>query len=91
MNEQKIPIFRKNRKPELDPELTREQVLVAKYLNTLRFRPRLWGVDEGEVWKALEKLTALYEDALTVERSRRELAQRKLEALQQRREEVHES
>ena len=65
--------------------LSREQFLVAKYISSLRFRRRLWGVDELEVWRAMEKLVSLYEDALTVERSRRELAQRQLEALQSRR------
>ena len=67
--------------------LSREQVLISKFIGNLSFRPRLWGVDEEEVWKALEKLTELYEDALVVERSKRELAQRKLEALQSRIEE----
>ena len=67
--------------------LSREQFLVAKYISSLRFRRRLWGVDELEVWRAMEKLASLYEDALTVERSRRELAQRQLEALKFRTEE----
>lgn len=89
MNDTIMAVFRRSRKAPEDTELTREQVLVSKYLSELRFSRRIRGVDEGEVWKALEKLTALYEDALTVERSRRELAQRKLEALQQRREDGH--
>lgn len=88
MNEQKTIAFRKAQKAMTEDALSREQFLVAKFLAGLHFRPRLWGVDEGEVWRALEKLTALYEDALTVERSRRELAQRKLEALQFRKEEA---
>ena len=67
--------------------LSREQFLVAKYISSLRFRRRLWGLDELEVWRAMEKLVSLYEDALTVERSRRELAQRQLEALKFRTEE----
>ena len=67
--------------------LSREQVLISKFIGNLSFRHRLRGVDEEEVWKALEKLTELYEDALVVERSKRELAQRKLEALQIRIEE----
>lgn len=67
--------------------LSREQFLVAKYISSLRFQRRLWGVDELEVWRAMEKLVSLYEDALTVERSRRELAQRQLEALKFRTEE----
>jgi len=79
--------FQKARKAMADQALSREQLLISKFLNTLSFRPRLWGVDEKQVWQALEKLTELYEDALTVERSKRELAQRQLEALQSRREE----
>ena len=64
--------------------LSREQVLISKFIGNLSFRPKLWGVDEEGAWKALEKLTELYEDALVVERSKRELAQRQLEALQSR-------
>ena len=89
MNEEKTIALRKAQKTMTEEALSREQFLVAKYLAGLTFRPRLWGVDEAEVWRALEKLTALYEDALTVERSRRELAQWKLEALQSRKEEPH--
>ena len=64
--------------------LSREQVLISKFIGNLTFRTKLRGVDEDAVWKALEKLTELYEDALLVERSKRELAQRQLEALQSR-------
>ena len=86
MTQEQITIAaRKARKALEEQTMSREQLLIAKFLSELSFRPRLWGVDELEVWKALEKLTALYEDALTVERSRRELAQRQLEALQSRR------
>ena len=89
MTEQKTAAFRKAGKAMEVQTLSREQLLVSKFLGSLSFRPRLWGVDEKKVWQALEKLTELYEDALTVERSRRELAQRQLEALQSRREEAH--
>lgn len=70
-----------------DQALSREQLLISKYIGGLSFRFRLMGVDEKQVWKVLEKLTELYEDALTVERCKRELAQRQLEALRSRREE----
>ena len=73
--------FHKAQKTMTEQALTREEFVISKYLSGLTFRSRLWGVDEDAVWKALEKLTALYEDALTVERSKRELAQRQLEAL----------
>lgn len=89
MTEQKTAAFRKAGKAMEVQTLSREQLLVSKFLGSLSFRPRLWGVDEKQVWQVLEKLTELYEDALTVERSRRELAQRQLEALQSRREEAH--
>lgn len=79
--------FRKVQKTMTQQALSREEFVISKYLSGLTFRPRLWGVDEDEAWRALEKLTALYEDALTVERSKRELAQRQLEALRCRREE----
>lgn len=84
MNLQKILDPRKNGKMLPEQNLSREQLLVSKFLSELRLRPRIWGVDEDQVWKAMERLTLLYEDALTVERSRRELAERKLEALRQR-------
>ena len=87
MTQQTTIAFHKARKAMADQALSREQLLISKFLSTLSFRPRLWGVDEKQVWQALEKLTQLYEDALTVERSKRELAQRQLEALQSRREE----
>lgn len=87
MKQQTTIAFQKARKAMAEQALSREQLLISKFLSTLFFRPRLWGVDEKQVWQALEKLTELYEDALTVERSKRELAQRQLEALQCRREE----
>jgi len=87
MTQEKTIAFRKARQAMAEQALSREQVLISKYLANLSFQPRLLGVDEKQVWEALEKLTALYEDALTLERSRRELAQRQLEALKFRTEE----
>ncbi len=69
-----------------EQSLSREQFAISKYLATLRFRPKFRGVEEAAVWKALERLVMLYEDALTAERLRRELAERKLEALRDREE-----
>ena len=86
MTELKTIAMRKARKGDPDRELSREQLLISKYLGELTFRPRLWGVDESQVWQVLERVASLYEDALTVERSRRELAQRKLEAIRSRQE-----
>lgn len=82
--------MRKARQAMAEQALSREQLLISKFLSSLSFRPRLWGVDEKQVWEAMEKLTALYEDALTLERSRKELAQRQLAAIQFRREEENE-
>lgn len=81
MKEQKTIAASKARQAMEELALSREQLLISKFLSSLTFQPRLWGVDEKQVWEAMEKLTQLYEDALTVERSRRELAQRQLEAL----------
>ena len=87
MTEQTTIPARKSENTMTEQALSREQLLVSKFLGGLSFRQRVWGVDEKQVWDALEKLTVLYEDALTVERSRRELAQRQLEAILSRREE----
>ncbi len=65
---------------------TREEFVICRFLKELRFRRRLWGIDELDAWKAMEKLANLYEDALTLERSRRELAQKRLEVLENRQE-----
>ena len=86
MTQQTAIAFHKARKAMADQALSREQLLISKFLSTLSFRPRLWGVDEKQVWQAMETLKQLYEVALTVERSKRELAQRQLEAIQSRRE-----
>lgn len=75
------------RKALSEQALTREEFNISKFLSGLTFSPRLLGVDEDGVWRALEKLTVLYEEALTVERCKRELAQRQLEALRCRMEE----
>lgn len=72
---------RKAQKGLTEQALSREQFVISKFLGGLTFPQRLWGVDEDAVWRALEKLTVLYEEALTVERCKRELAQRQLEAL----------
>lgn len=88
MTEQKTIAGQKARQTLTEHPLSREQLLISKFLSTLTFRQRLWGVDERQAWEAMEKLIQLYEDALTVERSRRELLQRQLEAIQSRREEA---
>lgn len=41
---------------------------ISQYLAKVKFAPRFSGVDEADVWRKLEKLCELYEDALTAER-----------------------
>jgi len=66
--------------------LNREEFAVSKFLATLKFRRSFFGLEEKSVWNAMERLVSLYEDALTAERGKRELAERKLEALRSREE-----
>lgn len=47
-----------------------EQAQIAKYLKKLRFKSRLFGVDQADVWKKIEELNTLYETALLAERAR---------------------
>jgi hypothetical protein len=64
--------------------LSREEFAVSKFIATLSFRRSLWGLEEEGVWRAIERLVSLYEDSLTAERGKRELAERKLEAMHSR-------
>lgn len=84
MSEQRTAAVEKVRKTIAEQTLSREQLLITKFVNTLTFPKRFLGVDEEAVWQAMGRLAELYEDALTLERSRRELAQRQLEALRTR-------
>lgn len=69
--------------------LSREEFAVSKFIGTLKFRRTFWGLQEESVWRAMERLITLYEDALTAERGKRELAERKLEAIRSREEKVY--
>lgn len=91
MKKQMAIAFLKKRRTLEEQALSREQLLISKFLSGLSFSSRLWGVDEKQVWEAMEKLTTLYEDALTLERSRREQLQHQLEAIQFRQEEENET
>ena len=51
-------------------QMSFQQVQIAKYLQKLKFKPRLFGVDQADVWKKIEELNALYETALLAERAR---------------------
>lgn len=46
---------------------------IATYLDKLKFKKRLFGVDEADVWKKIQELNNLYEEALRWERKRYDL------------------
>lgn len=50
----------------------KELYAISKYLKELKFSPRVMGVDEADVWKKIEKLCELYDDALAAERGKNE-------------------
>lgn len=51
--------------------LTNEQKAVLNWLNTTKFKHQaIGGVNEADVWKKIEELTALYEKAVEAERIR---------------------
>lgn len=54
---------------------------VSNYLSKLRFSKSVLGADEADVWRKMEKLCELYEDALDAERARADQAQKKLNAI----------
>ncbi len=43
---------------------------IVHWLSQVKFRPRLFGVDQADVWKKLEELNSLYDKALVAERAR---------------------
>ena len=52
-------------------ELSLEYMKIAKWLKKLRFRKKFFGgVSEQDVWKKISELNAMYEDALSAERTR---------------------
>lgn len=49
----------------------RELQAVSKWLKEVKFKPKLFGgVDERDVWKKLDELNTLYNNALIAERAR---------------------
>lgn len=74
MTKEKTIAAEKERQKLIARSGDREQYPISRYLSALKFRPRLWGVDEAEVWRAMERLCQLYEDALTAERESRRKA-----------------
>lgn len=45
---------------------------VSTYLKGIKFKKKLMGVDEADVWRKIEKICELYEAALEDERARAE-------------------
>ncbi len=55
---------------QTNPELAR----IAQWLAAVRFKRKTFGgLDPQDVWKKIEELNALYEDALVAERARYDL------------------
>lgn len=60
--------------PPSSPQGNSELDRVAKFLATVKFKPKVFGgVDPADVWLKLEELNRLYEDALVAERQRYDL------------------
>lgn len=60
---------------------TKEYYAVAKWLSEVKFSPAVFGVDQADVWRKLEKLCELYEAALEAERARNAKLERKLRSV----------
>lgn len=55
---------------------------ISQYLAKVKFASRMMGVDEADVWRKLEKLCELYEDALVAERMKSAQLEKKYADLQ---------
>lgn len=47
-----------------------EQQSIAQWLDKVRFKRSLFGLDERDVWKKISQLDELYQQALRAERAR---------------------
>lgn len=74
-----MALFSKKKKasPDTGSAMTASHRAVSRYLSKVSFSYRFNGVDEADVWRKIEKLCELYEDALADEREKRQ----RLEAL----------
>ena len=61
-----------------EAEQNNELYVISKYLKDLKFSRRVMGVDEADVWKKIEKLCELYDDALLTEREKNKKLTRQL-------------
>lgn len=50
--------------------LSKEQLVIARWLEKVRFKKALFGVSEADVWKKISELDVLYQQALNAERIR---------------------
>ena len=50
--------------------MPKEREKIIQYLKGVKFRPRLFGVSEVDVWKKIGELYKLYTEALEAERVR---------------------
>lgn len=60
---------------------TKEYYAVAKWLSEVSFTPAIFGADQADVWRKIEKLCELYEAAIDAERARNAKLERKLRSL----------
>ena len=60
---------------------TKEYYAVAKWLSEVKFQSTVFGADQADVWRKLEKLCELYEAALDAERARNAKLERKLRSV----------
>lgn len=76
----KKDVTREGRTP-VKPAMPEEMQTISAYLADMQFKKRLWGVDEADVWRKIEKLCEYYEHALNYERARAERAQAQMTCL----------
>lgn len=60
------------RVPEEEKSWQQENRIV-KYLQQVKFKKKLFGVDEADVWKKIQELNHMYEESLKWERKRYDL------------------
>lgn len=51
----------------------RQENEIKEYLQQIKFKKRLFGIDEADVWKTIQKLNNMYEESLKWERKRYDL------------------
>lgn len=64
--------------------MSQELIAVSKHLKEMKFSPKMFGVDEADVWRKMEKLRELYEIALDAERAKTKKAETQLRTIIER-------